>query len=98
MATFSVLATRGSGLYSCELDVQPADSAVLPGEIMEVTDRGSPFEYLILAVLPHKGKPTVTLVCLNWLLPDNQLVGMTLESKPMKSKQKSRYSKYIAPQ
>ena len=64
---------------------------------MEVTDRGSPFEFVVLAVMPHKGNITVTLVCLNWLPPDNELVGMTVESKPMKSKQKARYSKYIAP-
>jgi hypothetical protein len=94
MARFTILATRHSGQYSCEFHVQPVEGQVMPGEVVDVIDRGSPFEYPILAVVPHNDK-TVTLVCLNWALPDGPLNGMVCDSKAMKSAQRKRYAKYI---
>ncbi len=96
IARFTILTTRSAGVYSCEFDVQPIEGQITPGEIFEISDRGSPFEYPILAVLPHrKGDTATTLVCLNWALPDGPLNGMTCESHAMKSAQKKRYEKYI---
>src|SRR6266699_1050441 len=93
MAQFTILSTRNSGAYSCEFDVQPAEGQILPGEVFEVTDRGSPFEYPILAVLPHKkGDTATTLVCLNWALPDGPLNGTVCESHAMTSAQRKRYA------
>jgi hypothetical protein len=85
-------------LYSCELDVEPIDGAILPGEIIGMIDRGSPFECIVLAVLPQRHATAVTLVCLNWIVPDNEMVGKTFESKRMKSAEKKRYSRFIAEQ
>jgi hypothetical protein len=71
------------------------EGQVIPGEIFEVIDRGSPFEYPILAVLRHrKGDRETTLVCLNWAPLDGPLNGMTCESRPMKRDQKKRYAKH----
>jgi hypothetical protein len=56
-------------------------------------DRGSPFEFLVLAVLPHKGDKQLTLVCLHWVLADAQLAGVDCESRPMKSAERKRYAK-----
>ena len=98
MAKFSVVATRCSGLYSCELDVEPFDGAILPGENVGIVDRGSPFECVVLAVLPQRHATAVTLVCLNWVAADNEMVGKTFESKPMKSAESKRYLRFIAEQ
>ncbi|MCE9529552.1 MAG: hypothetical protein K8T89_00195 [Planctomycetes bacterium] len=85
-------------MYSCEIDVEPIDGAILPGEVIRIIDRGSPFECVVLAVLPQKHATAVTLVCLNWIVPDNDMVGKTFESKPMKSAERKRYLRFIAEQ
>jgi hypothetical protein len=85
-------------LYSCELDVEPIDGDIRPGEIIGIIDRGSPFECVVLAVLLQKHATAVTLVCLNWIVPDNEMVGKTYESKPMKSAERKRYTRFIAEQ
>src|SRR5262245_47572653 len=96
MARFTILSTRNSGAYSCEFDVQPSEGQILPGQVFEVTDRGSPFEYPILAVLPHrKGDSAVTLVCLNWALRDGPLNGRVCESHSVTSAQRKRYANQI---
>ena len=96
MARFKITATRDSGVYSCEFDVHPIEGQIVPGELFEVSDRGSPFEYPILAVLPHtKGDHDITLVCLNWVLSGSSLNGMECESRPMNSIQEKRYAKHI---
>jgi len=96
MARFTILTTRSTDVYSCEFDVQPIEGQITPGEIFEISDRGSPFEFPILAVLPHrKGDTATTLVCLNWALSDASLNGMTCESHAMKSAQRKRYEKQI---
>jgi hypothetical protein len=97
MARFTIVTTRASGLYSCEFDVQPDDGAVMPLEIFQCVDRGALTEYVVLAVLPHRGKPTVTLVCLNFAIPDNQLTGTVCETRPMKNAEKRRYEKHLRP-
>jgi hypothetical protein len=78
------------------MDVEPIDGAILPGEVIATIDRGLPIEYVVLAVLPQRRPTVVTLICLNWILPDNEMVGKTLESRPMKSAEKKRYLRLIA--
>lgn len=91
MAQFSIQMSGNAGLYSCEFDVLPIDGNIVPGEIISISDGGLPFEFPVLAVLPHKGGPLITLVCLNWVLPDAQKIGTTCVSKPMKAPERKRY-------
>src|SRR6266516_1781042 len=95
MARFTIITCRRSGLYSCEVDVQPEEGQVLPGEMFSCMDRGSPFEFVILAVLPHKSNKQSTLVCLHWVVADGQLTGLPCETRPMRSAERKRYAKLI---
>lgn len=95
MAQFTILTSRRSGLYSCELDVQPDGGQILPGDMFSCIDQGSPFEFVILAVLPHRSDKQLTLVCLHWLVSDGQLTGIACESRPMKTAERKRYAKLI---
>ena len=74
MATFSIIASRKGGLSSCEPDVRFTREKATPGEIISIDLAGLKTEHVILAVLRQRAGHIHTLVCLNWLLHDGQLV------------------------
>jgi hypothetical protein len=93
MAVFQILATRRSSLNSSEFDVRLLTGSISPYEIFTCDDRGAPFEYVIRTVDVRPNG--ITLSCLNWVLHDGHLVGMEVESRPMKSAEAKRYRKLL---
>ena len=95
MAQFEIIETRRSGLSSSEFDVRESNGIVRPGEIFDGTLNDSPFDYVVLAVLPQRGGKIKTLVCLNWTLPGEFMNGLVLQSRQMTAPERKRYNKYI---
>ena len=95
MARFTIIAVRNPGTASTEFDVEPIEGQIAPGDIIKLKYPGYDPEYLILAVVTWARETKVTLVCLNWTLPQIGLCGITCESRPMKGPEKRKYVKHL---
>jgi hypothetical protein len=94
MAKFRIVTSRRLGLENCEFDVIYTAGTVNAGEVFEILDRGTLWEYVVMNTLQEQG--LVKLECVTWVPEDGAFAGVSAESFPMKAVHKRRYAKVLA--
>ena len=93
MAKFLITDTRRLGLDRSAFAVSQVEGGILPGEIFQLSERGTLWEYVILEVDQHRDH--ATLFCLNWVPESGAFAGMSGTSRPMKAAERRRYAKHL---
>lgn len=93
MATFLIKDTRRLGLDRSEFDVSLVEGGIFEGDVFQLSERGSLWEYVILEV--RQGRDLITLFCMNWVPESGAFAGMSSTSRPMKAAERRRYEKYL---
>ena len=93
MAKFLIKGTRRLGLDRCEFDVSRVEGSISPGEIFQLTERGTVWEFIVLEVRERRDHKT--LLCMNWVPESGAFVGLGSTSRRMKAAERRRYGKYL---
>jgi hypothetical protein len=93
MATFEITDSRRLGLERCEFDVRIIEGEVCVGELFPIEDRGTLWEYIVLAV--QRNETTHTLDCVTWIPSSGAFVGLTVSTRAMNSVDRKRYAKVL---
>ena len=93
MAKFLINGTRRLGIDRSEFDVTQVEGHISAGEIFQLSERNSLWEYVILGIRQRRDR--TTLFCMNWVPESGAFVGLSGTSRTLKAAERRRYEKYL---
>jgi len=92
-AHFEITASRRLGLDRCEFDVKITKGSILEGELFQITERGTVWEWVVLAI--DRSKAGTKITCMNWVPENGAFVGERTFTRAMEAVERKRYAKHL---